>query len=568
MSHQCYANVTRPTGRGAERAPSSLLRHAPSRSSAVLRGPAAGRAQCHAVSDLASVPLHAARSPAVPRITPLPGHAGVVQRACACGGTPGPDGLCDACRRKAVARMGTAEHAPAGGRRTVSPMAVERARSLPPAQLPTPARMFMEARFGRNFSDVNLHAGPAAAAAAGALRARAFTVGRDVFFGAGQYSADTRDGQRLIAHELAHVIQQAGRGTTALQPRLEVSTPGDAPEREADDAADTVMDRRYAPVLRPARIGIQRACGPALGTPSAMCEPDEAPVIGQHFAFVVDCDDLQPGEAGRVAAFASTLKPGTRLRVHGYASDEGPAAYNLILSCHRANRMADLLRAARPDCPVSAPLEHGEQARAPGRAFWRSVIVEEIRPAEPKPEGPEDCAKLIGSCEFYRCRQRRTGNSHAPTDYYLGYGLKYCLRFSEQTRPRLSHAGKMWLDKTLTCLHEHIQRRIPYEAPPGTVKRSAFDSHPGCYVVSGLCFLDPSDWQVIWDTIDSSDNDLKQVLTTAIFCGANLGVVGVMPMHSLAAGGGYAGLHERDMRRAFARGGTRPFPPVPAPRGP
>jgi Domain of unknown function (DUF4157) len=67
---------------------------------------------------------------------------------------------------------------------------------------------FMASRFGTNFSDVRIHTGAEAAQSAAAVGARAYTVGRDVVFGAGQYEPAGNDGRRLLAHELAHVVQQ------------------------------------------------------------------------------------------------------------------------------------------------------------------------------------------------------------------------------------------------------------------------------------------------------------------------------------------------------------------------
>jgi hypothetical protein len=69
-------------------------------------------------------------------------------------------------------------------------------------------RTFFEPRFGADFSSVRLHTGSNASEAARALNARAFTVGRDVVFAAGQYQPQTTAGKKLMAHELAHVIQQ------------------------------------------------------------------------------------------------------------------------------------------------------------------------------------------------------------------------------------------------------------------------------------------------------------------------------------------------------------------------
>lgn len=72
------------------------------------------------------------------------------------------------------------------------------------------SRSFFESRFGADFSDVRVHTGPRAERAADALNARAFTTGRDVVFGAGEYAPTTRKGTELLAHELTHVIQQRG----------------------------------------------------------------------------------------------------------------------------------------------------------------------------------------------------------------------------------------------------------------------------------------------------------------------------------------------------------------------
>jgi hypothetical protein len=70
------------------------------------------------------------------------------------------------------------------------------------------ARSFFEPRFQHSFASVRVHAGSEAAQAAQRVRARAFTVGSDIVFGAGQYAPDTIGGRRLLAHELTHVIQQ------------------------------------------------------------------------------------------------------------------------------------------------------------------------------------------------------------------------------------------------------------------------------------------------------------------------------------------------------------------------
>lgn len=69
-------------------------------------------------------------------------------------------------------------------------------------------RSFFELQFDHNFSNVRLHTDLSAAKYAEALNARAFTVGRNIFFGAGQYAPENMTGRQLLAHELTHVIQQ------------------------------------------------------------------------------------------------------------------------------------------------------------------------------------------------------------------------------------------------------------------------------------------------------------------------------------------------------------------------
>jgi hypothetical protein len=77
-------------------------------------------------------------------------------------------------------------------------------------------RQFMEPRFGASFAGVRIHTDDTAARLAGQVQARAFAVGNQIFFGAGQFRPESRDGRELIAHELTHTLQQ-GR---ARQPPL------------------------------------------------------------------------------------------------------------------------------------------------------------------------------------------------------------------------------------------------------------------------------------------------------------------------------------------------------------
>jgi hypothetical protein len=103
---------------------------------------------------------------------------------------------------------------PAGGSRSVSATAGAPLSGLLPAgngrALDASVRRAMEPRFGAGFGSVRVHEGASAAALAERFSARAYTVGEHVVFGAGEYQPHGDAGRRLIAHELAHVVQQRG----------------------------------------------------------------------------------------------------------------------------------------------------------------------------------------------------------------------------------------------------------------------------------------------------------------------------------------------------------------------
>lgn len=112
------------------------------------------------------------------------------------------------------------------------PAIVHEVLRSPGQPLDPTTRVFMESRFGHDFSHVRVHTGTRAVKSAQTVSAQAYTVGRDVVFGAGQYNPGTLHGQALMAHELTHVIQQRGASMAAVE-GLKVE-PSDSPfEREA-----------------------------------------------------------------------------------------------------------------------------------------------------------------------------------------------------------------------------------------------------------------------------------------------------------------------------------------------
>jgi hypothetical protein len=88
-----------------------------------------------------------------------------------------------------------------------------------------------------DLSDVRVHTDSTSHDLNHAVSARAFATGTDVYFAQNEYKPNTSDGDKLIAHELAHVVQQRGAPTSGP---LTVSNPGDAMENEADSVAEKI----------------------------------------------------------------------------------------------------------------------------------------------------------------------------------------------------------------------------------------------------------------------------------------------------------------------------------------
>jgi hypothetical protein len=159
--------------------------------------------------------------------------------------------------------------------------------------LETGVRRQVEHATGADLSAVRVHTGVASQAAAASVAARAYTVGQDVHFGAGAYQPGSVEGDRLIAHELIHTVQQGSAGELR-QDKLEVSQPGDAAEREADELADAIVDRGGQGAHTPSAQPVQAARAPLIQrTPDGAAEPEAAPAPE---------DEAQPGADQPVVA--------------------------------------------------------------------------------------------------------------------------------------------------------------------------------------------------------------------------------------------------------------------------
>ncbi|MFJ2578033.1 DUF4157 domain-containing protein [Kitasatospora aureofaciens] len=121
-----------------------------------------------------------------------------------------------------------------------APQAVHDVLGTPGVPLDSGARAALEPRFGRDFSQVRVHADAASGASAQAVGARAYTVGQDIVFAAGRYAPGTAEGRRLLAHELTHVVQQSAAGPAVATSPLTVGAANDPAEHEAERVADRV----------------------------------------------------------------------------------------------------------------------------------------------------------------------------------------------------------------------------------------------------------------------------------------------------------------------------------------
>jgi Holliday junction resolvase-like predicted endonuclease len=157
-------------------------------------------------------------------------------RACPCGGG------CPKCQSGQPGREHKSLQSngiqPSDTGQIAAPPIVHEVVRSPAQALDLPTRAFMEPRFGYDFSRVRVHTGAAAEKSAQDVNAHAYTLGRNIVFGAGRFAPGTQEGRLLIAHELAHVIQQGHHGSRVQRwpSCIEASLSArDCPQRESGE---------------------------------------------------------------------------------------------------------------------------------------------------------------------------------------------------------------------------------------------------------------------------------------------------------------------------------------------
>jgi len=312
-----------------------------------------------------------------------------------------------------------------------TPLATRRPPSAVPAEvtdagraLEPGTRTFFERRFDHDFSRVRVHADHAAASSARSAAAAAYTVGRDIVFGAGMYNPNSNEGRRLLAHELAHVVQQQRPSGGAAKP---------AQESDATAAAHRALDGEKAAVSLAAPVSMQRQ--PLTGpVPEVDLTESASPLLASAIGsvtldgFDTGKADLSDSNQKKLARTVDTIfkllkrYPASKLRVIGYTDAVGQETDNQALGQSRADSVrAALLDLGIPDVAIQAesrgaadpavkttkgePRNRRAEVRFDTSTLFRGAMSQGLSPAPPSgptgtpspaagPSGVTDVRKL------------------------------------------------------------------------------------------------------------------------------------------------------------------------------
>ena len=170
-----------------------------------------------------------------------PGTSGLLQRDCACRQHIANRGdQCKECKNKhqGLLQRSAVNNSPSHG----VPLGIYEVLSSPSQPLDAQTRAFMQPRFGHDFSRVRVHSDAKAAQSAARIGAHAYTVAPNLVFSSGMYRPYSSEGRHLLAHELAHIVQQENSSTApASLGALVIGQQSDPAEAAAERAADLVM---------------------------------------------------------------------------------------------------------------------------------------------------------------------------------------------------------------------------------------------------------------------------------------------------------------------------------------
>jgi hypothetical protein len=315
--------------------------------------------------------------------------------------TPQVSRKCDKCEaEEKLQKKETGPQAAAGE----APASVHEALGSPGQPLDSATRAYMEPRFDYDFSHVRIHIDPRAQQSARDVNALAYTVGANIAFAAGQYAPHATEGRQLIAHELAHVVQQGIGGPP----------PGIRHELEASSLAQRIDAGANVAVSAGSAIGLAREPHPALTVPLTWDELFHK-VISDQRAFLL----TRPSEANNPAIDPAGVG-------RGVGPDRTVKGLEVLAAIQVVDKSGKRV-AIGFGAHVLLPGEHGEEQALAG---LRSAI-----PANQDLHGGE----MMVVVDQFPCGQGRHECGQQLRDFARARGLKLVIKVP--IRERINQPG-------------------------------------------------------------------------------------------------------------------------------
>jgi hypothetical protein len=279
-----------------------------------------------------------------------------------------------------------------------APPIVHDAFASPGRPLDSAARGVMESRLGVGLAGVRIHTGGRADEAARAVNAQAFTVGQDIFFAANRYDPRSREGQRLLAHELTHTVQQAGgaNGLSKTGPSLQRDPIPESAAKPAPPSATPEADAKKAPANH-ITVFIPPTLFPHLQLipPSAIAAAPggSAAPAGQPAPLVPAPSSYTP-PVGAGASGTPSPAPATPTPATATPSAAGPKAPDRI-SFHDFGSFSIGGRIGFPD--LTSETKPGAPPSAAQEALKRAEVLNFILRGVPPSEYQIDAGKMVGA---------------------------------------------------------------------------------------------------------------------------------------------------------------------------
>jgi hypothetical protein len=317
-----------------------------------------------------------------------------VLRRCSCGASSSSEGECAACKQQREADGLTLRRkAAAGFESAVAPPSVHQVLNSPGQPLDTATREYFEPRLGHDLALVRVHSDSVAAESAGAVRAKAYTVGNHIAFAGGQFAPWTSEGRTLLGHELVHVAQQAGGAP------IYVARAGDPYVSPYNETLATelfehlrqlrIVEGGASAVQQAKRVGAVAALfdrqGNRLATIARMNVPG-----GAH------AEELVVQEIQRRIAAGLKIEY-TVLMVD---QDPCPGTCNPLLKQWRGNPESGTLRVVTP----MAVNKRDPSQMVSGKTAYKRALTQDAVPFEPKAPPPDNAAFLATRGEISRVR--------------------------------------------------------------------------------------------------------------------------------------------------------------------